>query len=131
MKKILKNSRNGDEKMSIEVRIPKEIKDYKEKIIFGLSFRQLISVAIGGVVCLGTYFIFKKLLGSNIASDIIIIEAIPIFAFRFIKIKGLNFEKYVKLLIKHKFSTKKRIYETKVKNETIKKIDNREVKNIE
>ena len=36
--------------MAIEVRIPKEIKEYKEKIIFGLSLRQLICVFIGGVI---------------------------------------------------------------------------------
>ena len=37
--------------MLIEVRIPKEIKEYKEKIIFGLNLRQLISVFVGGIVC--------------------------------------------------------------------------------
>ena len=41
--------------MSIEVRIPKEIKEYKEKIIFGLNLRQLISVLVGGIICLSTF----------------------------------------------------------------------------
>ena len=93
--------------MSIEVRIPKEIKEYKEKIIFGLNLRQLISVFVGGIICLSTYFLLKPIVGTDIASDIIIIEAIPIFAFGFIKVRSFNFETYAKIFIKHKVGKKK------------------------
>ena len=100
--------------MSIEVRIPKEIKEYKEKIIFGLNLRQLISVFIGGVICLGTFFLIKPIVGVDLASDIIIIEAIPIFAFGFIKVRSFNFETYAKIFIKHKLGKNKRTYENKL-----------------
>lgn len=100
--------------MSIEVRIPKEIKEYKEKIIFGLNLRQLISVFVGGIICLSTYFIISPFVGTDLASDIIIIEAIPIFAFGFIKIRSFNFETYAKIFIKHKLSKNKRTYENKL-----------------
>ena len=40
-------------KISIEVRVPKEINEYKEKILFGLSIRQLFSFIIA--------FSFQKL----------------------------------------------------------------------
>lgn len=120
--------------MSIEVRIPKEIKEYKEKIIFGLSLRQLISVSIAGIVCLSTYFLTKPFLGSNLASDIIIIEAMPIFAFGFIKVRGLNFEEYAVIFLKHKLGRNKRTYENKlsieyIKNENIE--NSKEVKKVE
>ena len=100
--------------MSIEVRIPKEIKEYKEKIIFGLSLRQLISVFIGGIVCLGTYFSISPIVGADVASDIIIFEAIPIFAVGFIKVRSFNFETYAKIFIKHKLGNNKRTYENKL-----------------
>ena len=100
--------------MSIEVRIPKEIKEYKEKIIFGLNLRQLISVFIGGVICLGTFFFIKPIVGVDLATDIIIIEAIPIFAFGFIKVRSFNFETYAKIFLKHKLGKNKRTYENKL-----------------
>lgn len=106
--------------MSIEVRIPKEIKEYKEKIIFGLSLRQLISVFIGGIICLSTYFLTKPIVGSEMASDIIIIEAIPIFAFGFIKVRSFDFEVFAKIFIKYKLSKHKRTYENKLNIELIK-----------
>ena len=106
--------------MAIEVRIPKEIKEYKEKIIFGLSLRQLVSVLIGAIVCLTTYFLLKSFVGTNIASDIIIVEAIPIFAFGFIKIRSFNFEEYTKIFLKHKLSANKRYYENKLEIESLK-----------
>ena len=110
----------GEKEMSIEVRIPKEIKEYKEKIIFGLSLRQLVSVLIGGIVCLSTYFLLKPICGSNIASDIIILEAMPIFAFGFIKVRNLNFEEFIKIFLKHKLKKNIRIYETKLTLEYLK-----------
>lgn len=123
--------------MSIEVRIPKEIKEYKEKIIFGLNLRQLISVLVGGIVCLGTYFIISPFVGADLASDIIIIEAIPIFAFGFIKVRSFNFETYAKIFIKHKLGKNKRTYENKLYMQNLREeINNREsvkkeVRNVE
>lgn len=111
--------------MSIEVRIPKEIKEYKEKIIFGLNLRQLISVFVGGIICLSTYFLIKPIVGTDLASDIIIIEAIPIFAFGFIKVRSFNFETYAKIFIKHKLGKNKRTYENKLYIENLKE----EIKN--
>jgi len=111
--------------MSIEVRIPKEIKEYKEKIIFGLSFRQLISVFVGGVICLGTYFLIKPIVGTDLASDIIIFEALPIFAFGFIKVRSFNFETYAKIFIKHKLTNNKRTYENKIYRENLREDENK------
>ena len=100
--------------MAIEVKIPKEITEYKEKIIFGLSLRQLVCVFIGGIVCIGTYVIIKPFLGADLASDIIIIEAIPIFMFGFIKVRSFNFETYARIFIKHQLGKNKRTYENRL-----------------
>ena len=79
-----------------------------------MSLRQLACVLVGGSVCFGTYFLLKPLFGADFASDIIIFEAIPIFAFGFIKVRSLNFEDFLRAFIKHKFNKQKRIYETDI-----------------
>lgn len=102
--------------MSIEVRIPKEITEYKEKILFGLSIRQLICFSSAILLCVGTYILLVNFLGlsKDIVSYIVIIEAMPLLAAGFIKKNGLTFEKYAKLFLKHKFGTKKRTYKTEL-----------------
>ncbi len=45
--------------MSIEVRVPEEIKEYKESIIAGLSVRQLICGG-AGLLCGVHIFAFEK-----------------------------------------------------------------------
>ena len=43
----------------IEIKIPKEITDYKEKFLFGLTVRQLVSVVVALAICI-PLFIFGK-----------------------------------------------------------------------
>ena len=103
----------------IEVRIPKEITEYKEKIIFGLSIRQIICFSIAVAMALGTWFILRPILGDDITSDIIIVEVIPCVAIGFIKINGFNFEDYAKLFIRHKLGDNKFTYKTETELEYI------------
>ena len=81
----------------IEVRIPKEITEYKEKIIFGLSIRQIICFSIAIVFAIVTWIFLLPILGEDITSYIVIFEVLPCFAIGFIRINGFNFEKYAKL----------------------------------
>ena len=46
--------------MSIEVRVPEEIADYKESIIAGLSIRQLICGGIALLCGIPTFLLFKN-----------------------------------------------------------------------
>lgn len=82
--------------MALETRIPKEITDYREKIVFGLSGRQLLSLTAAiAVVCL-TAFVLWYLLGVNfsIVEYILILEALPFVAFGFVRHKGMPFEQF-------------------------------------
>jgi hypothetical protein len=87
--------------MSIEIKIPKEITEYKEKIIFGLSIRQLISLFIGIIVSIGVYISLYKKIGHDLTGYIVIIVCIPIFGIGFIKINNFTFEAYIKNIIRH------------------------------
>mgnify|MGYP003836434405 FL=1 len=100
--------------MSIEVRIPKEITDYKEKILFGLTIRQLLCFICAVILGLVSYFIVSKFLGTQAAGYVVIIEVLPIFALGFFKKNGFTFEKYLKLILKHKLGQNKRKYQTEL-----------------
>lgn len=98
--------------MSIEVRIPKEITEYKEKILFGLNIRQLLCFTLAIVIGVTSYYFLNKYFGPDFASYVVIIEVIPIFALGFFKKDGFNFEKYMGLVFRHKLGVSKRKYLT-------------------
>jgi hypothetical protein len=98
--------------MSVEVRIPKEICEYTEKIIGGLSIRQLIAFTVAIISGVSSYFITRFYFGASLAGDVCIIVVLPIFAVGFIKKNGLTFEKYAALILRHKFGKNKRKYKT-------------------
>lgn len=98
----------------LEVRIPKEITEYTEKIIFGLSGRQLLCLTLALVIGISSYALFTNLFNKEMASYLVIIEALPLFALGFIKKDGFTFEKYLSFAIKHKFSPPRRTYQTEL-----------------
>jgi len=100
--------------MAIEVSIPKEITEYKEKIIFGLSIRQLVCFIIAILTSIGTYFLCTLVFNMTLdaTSYVIIFEAMPLMAIGFIKKDGMDFEKYIALLIRHKTGINKLKYQT-------------------
>ena len=106
--------------MAISVPIPKEITEYEEKIMFGLSLRKLVCFSSAVVLGVGTYFLCTKVLGLTMdtASYIIIAEALPLMALGFIKKDGMTFEKYAALLIRHKTGMNKLSYENDLADET-------------
>jgi hypothetical protein len=102
--------------MAISVPIPKEITEYEEKIMFGLSLRKLICFSSAVVLGIGTYFLCTKVFGLTMdtASYIIIVEALPLMALGFIKKDGMPFEQYFALLIRHKTGRNQLSYETEL-----------------
>lgn len=100
--------------MALETRIPKEITDYREKIVFGLSARQLVSVAAAVAVVGITAFILWYLIGMNFAivEYILIAEALPFAAFGFIRHKGMPFEQMARMRLRHRFGEKRLLNKT-------------------
>lgn len=114
--------------MSIEVRIPKEITEYKEKILFGLTIRQLLCFISAIILGLVSYFLVSRYLGTQTAGYVVIIEVLPIFAAGFFKKDGFTFEKYLKLILRHKLGQNKRKYQPELNLDTINQ-NKKEVKN--
>lgn len=99
----------------ISVPVPKEITEYKEKIIFGLSFRQLICIALAIVTGIVTYLFctFVLKLPLDISGYVVMIAALPAIALGFIRKNGLPFEKYALLFLRAQFGTCKLPYQEK------------------
>ena len=98
--------------MSIEVRVPEEIKDYKESIIAGLSIRQLACGAFAFGCGVPTFLLLRNI-NMDLATYATMAAVAPAFCVGFIKKNGYTFEKYIKIKLKAMFGRNKRTYETK------------------
>jgi hypothetical protein len=95
----------------LEVKIPSEIRDYKGKLVLGLTVRQLVS--IGGSLAVGVPLgVFGgRVIPQDILMWAVIFSVAPIIAWGFAKFKGMRFEEAVKVLFKFNFLPQKRVYE--------------------
>ena len=87
----------------IEIRIPKEIREYKEKIFIGLTLKQVIAIGVMAVVNIPLFMVLNPLFGMQIASLVIMLVAAPIGAWGFVKIGGLDAEEFIKLFFINTF----------------------------
>jgi len=85
----------------ISVDVPKEIREYKEKLVFGLTIRQFVAVLIAAGTCIPLYIYGKSFINEELLSWIIIFIAIPCVAIGFFKKNGMPFEKYIYAVMKH------------------------------
>jgi len=89
----------------ISVRIPQEIRKYKEKLAFGLNARQLIATMLTLVICVPLYIFGKQYLGDDLLSWVIILVALPLLSIGFVRVNGLPAEKFFISLLKFEFLT--------------------------
>ena len=82
----------------IEIKMPKEITEYKEKFLFGLTVRQCVSAAAALAICVPLFIFGKDYLGEDMVGWLVILIAVPIFAFGFFKYEGMPFEQFLLLL---------------------------------
>lgn len=84
-------------------KIPKDIREYKEKVAFGLNVRQLICVGLALMICVPIYIFGIDYINEELLSWLIIGISIPIALIGFMRKNGLTFEKYIMTIIKHEF----------------------------
>ncbi len=97
--------------MSIEVRVPEEIEDYKESIVAGLSVRQLVCSGIALLCGIPTFLLLKNI-NADLATYSTMIVVVPAFCVGFIKKDGYNFETYLKIRLYNLLSKPQRGYES-------------------
>lgn len=97
----------------IEIRIPKEIRQYKEKAIFGLTWRQIFSLILTAGINVPLYMFLTPILGNDISSWLVIFTATPAMMLGFWEPYGMNFEDYLKAVVASMFIyPEKRLYKT-------------------
>ncbi len=79
----------------MEIKINKEIRNYKETIFFGLSMRQFICSVLAVVVAVMLYILLHDVLGREVISWFCIIGALPIAVSGFFQYNGLTFERFM------------------------------------
>ena len=94
----------------MEVKIPKEIRDYQESIFFGLSTRQFICSLLAVGVAIGLYFGLRPLIGSEEVGWMCILGAAPFAACGFFKYHGMTAEKAAGAWFKSEFLYPKKLF---------------------
>lgn len=84
----------------MEIKINKEIRDYKETIFFGLSMRQFVFSLIACGVAVLLYFLLRPHFGLEVLSWVCILGAIPFGVLGFVKYNGMNAEEFIWVWIK-------------------------------
>lgn len=97
----------------IEVRIPKEIRTYKEKLFFGLNIRQTVCIVLALVINVPMYIYIRPYIGDDLAGWIIMFTAAPLFLIGFFDYNGMPFEQFLVCILIFQFLTpQKRKYKT-------------------
>ena len=94
----------------IEIRVPKEIKNYREKFFFGLTIRQCVCAAIALLICVPLYIFGGKFLPQELISWLVIIIAAPLMLVGFFRYNDMTFEKFAVEWFYHQFAPQKRVY---------------------
>ncbi len=94
----------------MEIKINREVRNYKESIFFGMSLRQFICVVLSCGLAVLVYFSFRNRLGLEITSWLCIISSLPFILIGFVKYNGMNFEDVVVAFIHSKFLIPNKLY---------------------
>ena len=84
----------------MEVKINKEIRNYTESIVLGLSLRQCFFSILACSIAVLLYFVFIDKLGLEITSWLCIVGAAPFAALGFIRYQEMNAEQILVAAIK-------------------------------
>ena len=96
----------------IEIKIPKEIRKYKEKFLFGLTFRQTLCTGAALLINVPLYLFLSDAVNKDVAGWAVMLTAAPFALVGFIKYNGMNFEKLMVCIAEFYFTLQKRVYKT-------------------
>ncbi len=97
----------------IEVKIPKEIKTYKEKLFFKLNLRQTICTIIAIAINVPLYYFGRQYIQDDVLSWIVIGIATPIMLIGYFRYNGMTFGKFIVVIFLNGFLyPQNRLYKT-------------------
>ena len=89
----------------IEIKIPKEIRDYQESIFFGLNAWQFVCSLLALGAAVGLYFLFRDTAGTEMAGWACMLGAAPFAACGFVRYHGMTAEQLLWAIIKSELLT--------------------------
>ena len=87
----------------MEIKINKEIRNYKETLFFGLSLRQFVCSVLAVGVAVALYFALRNVLDRETVSWLCIVGAAPIAVAGFFRYNGMTLEKFLWAWLKSEF----------------------------
>ena len=79
----------------MEIKIPKEIREYRESIFFGLNARQFVCAVFALGVAVGVYFLLQPYVGTEEVGWMCILAAAPFAACGFFSYHGMTAEQFL------------------------------------
>lgn len=99
----------GRRKCPIEIKIPKEIRNYHENIFFGLNTRQFVCSLLALGAAVGLYFCLRPIVGAEQVGWMCILGAAPFAACGFFSYHGMTAEQLLWAWIKSEILMPKRL----------------------
>ena len=87
----------------MEIKIPKEVRQHKETIFFGLSARQFFCAVAAVGLAVGVYLGIGPVIGKETASWLCILAAAPIALAGFFNYNGMTLEQFAWAFLKSEF----------------------------
>lgn len=82
------------------VTVPKDLDKIKNKVVFGLTFRQIVCLGIAGATGLPAYFAAKEVMGASNAALVMVAVMLPAFLFALYEKDGLPLERVLYNIIR-------------------------------
>ena len=87
----------------MEIKIPKEVRQHKETIFFGLSARQFFCAVAAVGLAVGVYLGIGPVIGKETASWLCILAAAPVALAGFFNYNGMTLEQFAWAFLKSEF----------------------------
>jgi len=84
----------------MEIKIPKEVRQHRETIFFGLSTRQFLCSVLAVGAAVGIYISLGDVLGQETVSWFCMVGAAPVAVAGFFHFNGMTFEQFAWAFIK-------------------------------
>lgn len=96
----------------MEIRVNKEIMNYRESIVMGLTTRQLVCSVCAVGLAVGVYFLGAKTLGKDITGWLCIVVAAPSAITGFFSFHGMTAEQWAITWLRFWLRRKPRVYQS-------------------
>lgn len=96
------------------VKVPVDVTQVKNKVLFHLTLRQLVCFSIGGVVGITWYLLTKEWMGTTMAASVMILIMLPFFLLAIYERDGRYLEQFIKIAVTWRWKTSRiRMYRTR------------------